>query len=133
MRRARTAAGSSYSPYSRFPVGAAVLTADGRVFGGTNVENASYGLSICAERSALFQAVAAGSRRVRAVVVWVPSGKPVPPCGACRQVLYEFGPTAIISSVSPSGSRETWRMEELLPQPFGPSRLTEPARRRTAE
>ncbi len=130
VRRARAAAGSSYSPYSRFPVGAAVLTADGRVFSGSNVENASYGLSICAERNALFQAVAGGSRRVRVVVVWVPSGRPVSPCGACRQVLHEFGPTAVIVSVSPSGYRATWRMEELLPKPFGPARLTGPARRR---
>ena len=91
----RKAARSSYSPYSAFPVGAAVLGADGRTYSGCNVENASYGLSICAERNAIFQAVAAGNRRIQAIAMTCLKGDTkqpdtLMPCGACRQVMVEF-------------------------------------------
>ena len=94
---ARKASESSYSPYSHFAVGAAVVSADGRVFSGCNVENASYGLTICAERNAIFQAVAAGVREIRALVIYTPTPEPVTPCGACRQVLLEFGEDCAIA------------------------------------
>ena len=91
----------AYCPYSRFPVGAAVLTAAGEIFSGCNVENASYGLTICAERNAIFQAVAhgRGPLSIRAVVVFTPTAAPTAPCGACRQVINEFGPDARVFSV----------------------------------
>src|SRR5579864_6622228 len=92
LRAARSASRQAYCPYSRFAVGAALLSADGRVFAGCNVENASYGLTICAERNAIFQAVAAGERRIQAIAIYTPTPTPSAPCGACRQVLYEFGP-----------------------------------------
>ena len=89
------AASASWSPYSRFPVGAALACADGTVVTGTNVENRSYGLTICAERSAVCAAIGRGSRDIRAVAVFCGAvDEPVPPCGACRQVLTEFCPPA---------------------------------------
>ena len=88
---ARAAAANAHAPYSRFRVGAACLTRGGKIHKGANVENASYGLSICAERSAVFAAVAAGARDLRALVVYTPTPEPTTPCGACRQVLCEFG------------------------------------------
>lgn len=82
----------SYSPYSKFPVGAAIMTGDGRVFTGCNIENRSFGLTNCAERTAMFNAVSEGARRILAVAIATPkSDYPVGPCGACRQVLSEFG------------------------------------------
>jgi cytidine deaminase len=93
MALAREAAGFSYSPYSHFPVGAALLCADGTVVTGTNVENRSFGLASCAERSALFAAVSAGKRKFTAIAVACPASPvPVSPCGACRQALSEFCP-----------------------------------------
>lgn len=92
FEEAYKASKSSYSPYSKFPVGAAVLTNDGRVFTGCNVENRSYGLTNCAERTAVFSAVAEGAKRIFAVAIAAPKADyPVGPCGACRQVLSEFG------------------------------------------
>ncbi|MBQ9206653.1 MAG: cytidine deaminase [Treponema sp.] len=89
---ARKAANASYSPYSKFPVGAALLMSDGRIFTGCNVENRSFGLTNCAERTAIFKAVSEGAKRVSAVAIATPkSDYPVGPCGACRQVLTEFG------------------------------------------
>ena len=93
-RAARAAAEKAYAPYSGFRVGAAVLAASGKVFSGCNVENASYGLCNCAERTAIFNAVAAGEQVLRAVVVYTPTANPTSPCGACRQVISEFGPRA---------------------------------------
>lgn len=86
----------SYSPYSKFPVGAAILTGDGRIFTGCNIENRSFGLTNCAERTAMFNAVSEGARRILAVAIATPkSDYPVGPCGACRQVLSEFGEDSV--------------------------------------
>ena len=94
--KALEASKNSYSPYSKFPVGAAILTSDGRVFTGCNVENRSYGLTNCAERTAMFAAVAEGAKRICAVAIAAPKADyPVGPCGACRQVLSEFGDESV--------------------------------------
>lgn len=120
---ARKAARTSYSPYSKFPVGAAVLTGRGKIFSGCNVENASYGLCNCAERTAIFSAIAAGESEVRAVIVYTPTKTATTPCGACRQVINEFGPAAIVISVCDSEQRLETRLETLLPDAFGPRNL----------
>ncbi|GAA4468304.1 cytidine deaminase [Nemorincola caseinilytica] len=95
MQHAQAAAAYSYSPYSHFAVGAAVLTTDGTIFNGTNVENASYGVTICAERTALGQAIAQGRRDIVAVAVWSATDT-ISPCGACRQYIIEFGRDIVI-------------------------------------
>jgi cytidine deaminase len=115
---ARTASAHAHCPYSRFAVGAAVQTADGRVFTGCNVENASFGLTICAERNAMFQAVAAGARDIVAVALYTPTRKPVSPCGACRQVIAEFGAADVLSSCDGEVTKR-WTAAELLPDGFG--------------
>jgi cytidine deaminase len=105
---------SAYAPYSNFHVGAALLAADGRVFSGCNVENVSYGLTNCAERVAIGAAVAAGVREFLAVVVVADTALPISPCGACRQVLAEFGvPWVMLANRT---QREQFRLEELLPR-----------------
>lgn len=118
-RAAREAAERSYSPYSGFAVGAAVLTASGRIFAGCNVENASFGLSICAERAAVFRAIAEGEREIEAVAVYTPTLEPVMPCGACLQVLSEFGPSATVTSLCDGGDRVEAALHDLLPRAFG--------------
>jgi cytidine deaminase len=123
-KAARTAAKKSYSPYSQFPVGAAVLAASGKIYAGSNIENASYGLCNCAERTAIFTAVAAGERRVLAVAVYTPTAQPTSPCGACRQVINEFGPTALVISVCASKERQETTLDLLLPGAFGPEALS---------
>lgn len=127
VRLARAASRHAYCPYSSFPVGAALLTADDRVFAGCNVENASYGLTICAERSAVFQAVAGGAREIRAVVIYTPTPVPSALCGACRQVLNEFGPDAIVLCVCNGADVVECRLADLLPHAFGPHNLGTPA------
>lgn len=121
----RVAASRAYCPYSRFPVGAAVLSGSGEIFTGCNVENASFGLTICAERNAVFQAVvrSQGFLVIRAVVVYTSTPSPTAPCGACRQVLNEFGPDALIFSVCDGPEVLKSRLSELLPQAFGPANL----------
>ena len=114
---------NAYCVYSKFPVGAAVLTESGEIFGGCNVENASYGLTICAERNAIFQAVAKGHYRIRAIAVVTPTDLPTPPCGACRQVINEFGPEAEIFSFTENGKVSLLNLKDLLPEAFGPGNL----------
>jgi cytidine deaminase len=96
---------------------------DGRVFPGVNVENASYGVAICAERTAVVRAVAEGARRLTAVAVVASNDEPTWPCGACRQVLNEFGPDMVVVSEGLGGQRETRPLSELLPHSFGPDDL----------
>jgi cytidine deaminase len=107
----------AYAPYSRFAVGAALVTPDGRVFSGANVENASYGLSMCAERVAVYHAHSAGEQYFRAVAVSGPDGVLTMPCGACRQVLYEFGP-AMDVVFAEAGRLRSVPLAELLPGAF---------------
>ena len=120
---ARQAAAAAYAPYSKFRVGAAVLTAAGRIFPGCNVENASYGLACCAERTAVFKAVAGGARKIVAVAVYTPTPKPTLPCGACRQVIHEFGPKAVILCACRSREPLETTLDQLLPGAFGPAAL----------
>lgn len=120
---ARAAAKASYSPYSKFRVGAAILTGSGKVYTGCNVENASYGLCNCAERTAIFTAAALGEREVRAVAVYTPTPTVSSPCGACRQVINEFGPTALIICVCDGPARLETTLNQLLPAAFGPKNL----------
>jgi cytidine deaminase len=122
-KAARSAAGKSYSPYSSFPVGAAVLGGTGKVYSGCNVENASFGLCNCAERTAIFTAVTAGEKIIRAVAVYTPTPLPTAPCGACRQVINEFGPEATVVSVCDSKNRIETSLSALLPGAFGPGDL----------
>lgn len=109
---------NAYAPASRFHVGAAVLAADGRVFVGCNVENASYGLTICAERAAVCAAVAAGARELVAVAIATGLDQPATPCGACRQVLAEFGHDLQVLLVGSGGRRRATTLRHLLPEPF---------------
>lgn len=120
---ARRAAQAAHAPYSKFRVGAAVLAGSGKIFTGANVENASYGLSNCAERTAVFTAVAAGDRKIVAVAVYTPTRKPTLPCGACRQVIHEFGPKAVILSACRSRERIETTLDQLLPGAFGRKHL----------
>jgi cytidine deaminase len=108
----------AYAPYSSFPVGAALRDHDGVVHTGVNVENASLGLSICAERNAVFAAVAAGARAFEAVAIVAGDGTPTPPCGACRQVLGEFAADLRVLLATPSGTVVVHRLSELQPFPF---------------
>ena len=120
---AKTAAGRAYAPYSKFRVGAAVLTGSGKIFAGCNVENASYGLCNCAERTAIFSAVAAGERKLKCVVVYTPTKNATAPCGACRQVIFEFGPTVRIISICDGRDQIDGSIRSLLPAAFGPADL----------
>jgi cytidine deaminase len=123
VARARNASEHAYCPYSKFRVGAALLTEDDRIFSGCNVENASYGLTICAERNAVFQMVAQARNMIRALVVYTPTPKPTTPCGGCRQVINEFGPDALIISVCDGPEVLRKKLSELLPAAFGPANL----------
>ncbi len=116
---ARRVRRSAYASYSGFPVGAALLDDRGRVHAGCNVENASYGLTVCAERSAVFAAVASGARRFRALVLAAPGREPAAPCGACLQVLAEFAPDLPILMVAASGRTSRHAvLSALLPHGF---------------
>ena len=121
---AREALKSSYSPYSRFSVGAALLTKTGEVFVGTNVENASYGLTICAERVAIFNAVSQGERSFAAIAVAAKSAGACAPCGACRQVIFEFGQEISVVYQNESGNLLVKSIADLLPDGFGPQDLS---------
>lgn len=115
--RAREAMHNAWAPYSEFRVGAAIEAADGRVFVGCNVESASYGLTICAERMALGAAVAAGARSLRRVAVTTEVEPPAAPCGACRQLLAEFGLNLEVIAAGPTSERR-WTLAALLPDAF---------------
>ncbi len=120
IRAARSAAKRAYAPYSKVWVGSAVLTKTGNIHTGCNVENASYGLTICAERAAIFSAVAqeGGDKlKIRAIAVFKKSGSPLSPCGACRQVIFEFGPDAVVIFQGAEGLEEM-PINRLLPEAF---------------
>lgn len=122
-KEAKAAARQAYVPYSRFAVGAAILTAEGNIVRGCNVENASYGLTNCAERTAIFAARAAGMQEVVAVCIYTPTAVPTPPCGACRQVLNEFGPTMPVRAICDGDGTIDTTLDQLLPGAFGPKNL----------
>lgn len=118
IAQAREAREKAYAPYSNFAVGAALLAKSGRVYTGCNVENASYGLSICAERTAVFKAVSEGVRDFEAIAVVTEKG--VTPCGACRQVLMEFGEDIQVIVADEAGVYRVFTLRELLPEAFTP-------------
>ena len=120
---ARSVQAHAYAPYSRFRVGAALLTADGGIVVGCNVENAAYPSGICAERGAVMAAVAGGRREFVLLVLATDADAPTPPCGMCRQVLVEFAPSLPVVSVTRDGTTARWSVSELLPQPFVPASL----------
>jgi cytidine deaminase len=127
LAAARAAAERAYAPYSHFAVGAAALDDQGRIHAGCNVENASYGLTVCAERHAVAAAVLAGARRLRAVAVLTPTDALTPPCGACRQALAEFGDDALeVHLANRRGEHAMMRLGELLPAAFRLSAQGEP-------
>ncbi len=121
---ARSARERAYAPYSDFTVGAAVQCADGRIFAGCNVENASYGLTVCAERVALFAAIAAGCRAIDAIAIAGPGDEPLSPCGACRQVMLELAPSATVIMAGETVDRVR-NVSELMPEAFGPGEVQE--------
>ncbi len=119
IAKARLGLAQAYAPYSKFPVGAAVVDDRGRIFTGVNVENASYGLTMCAERVAIFSAIAAGARRILAVAVIAKDVRSITPCGACRQVMAEFcEPDAQVFSDAGPSEIVTWTVGGLLPEAF---------------
>lgn len=124
LAQAREMMIAAYAPYSGFRVGAALLAADGRVFTGANVENAAYSPTICAERVALPQAVVAGAREFLALAVACDGDGPCPPCGVCRQVLFEFAPDLVVLAAGATGDPARFVLaRDLLPHGFGPARL----------
>jgi cytidine deaminase len=122
LRLARDAMDRAYAPYSDFPVGAAIVAGD-RIFTGQNIENASYPMSMCAERNAVAAMVSGGLRQIQCVAVVTAAARPTPPCGGCRQVLWEFGTEALVVAETTSGERAMWALEDLLPDAFGPGDL----------
>jgi cytidine deaminase len=118
IEQAIVAAGNAYAPYSGYPVGAALLTESGEIFIGCNVENASYGLTICAERSAIFSARCAGHSKWTAIAIYAPNPPAPLPCGACRQVLAEGGNAPLVIVVSHDHSVHQFDFDQLLPHSF---------------
>jgi cytidine deaminase len=119
LAKAREVLAHAYSPYSRFPVAAAALTPSGRIFAAPNIENASYGLTVCAERNAIFHAVAAGERNIAALLLYTPTNEPHTPCGACRQVMAEFMQGgAPVYCATEDGAVRAFTVDALLPAKF---------------
>jgi len=114
---------NAHAPFSNFKVGAAIEDESGRVFTGCNVENATYGLSVCAERVAVFKAISEGARKFRRVAVVADTDTLTPPCGACRQILWEFCGDVEVTLANLQGKTETFRMLDLFPRPFDASFL----------
>jgi cytidine deaminase len=112
---------NAHAPFSKFQVGAALEDSEGRIHTGCNVENATYGLTVCAERVAVFKAVSEGARKFRRIAVAADTDVLTPPCGACRQILWEFCGDVEVILVNPRGATETHRMKDLFPRPFDAS------------
>ena len=118
---ARSAREKAHAPFSNFKVGAAIEDENGRIFTGCNVENATYGLTICAERVAVFKAISEGARKLTRIAVVADTPQLTPPCGACRQILWEFCPDADLVLANLSGARETLSIRHIFPRPFDAS------------
>ena len=123
MEAAKQARENAHAPYSNFRVGAALRSASGRIFGGCNVENATYGLTMCAERVAIFKAVSEGEHGFSAIAVVTDTEVLTPPCGACRQLIWEFCGDIPVSMANLKGKIEVMQMRELFPRPFDDSNL----------
>ena len=121
LEAALKARDNAHAPFSKFHVGAALEDVDGRIWTGCNVENASYGLTLCAERVAVFKAISEGVRKFRRIAVAADTDKLTPPCGACRQILWEFLGNADVILVNLQGKTTTFKMRDLLPEPFDAS------------
>ena len=121
--RALAAMDRAYAPYSNFKVGAALLSSDGSITEGCNVENAAFPAGICAERAAVASAVARGNRSFDVLLIATEAQDPTPPCGMCRQVLEEFSPKLLVVSATREGREARWSLEELLPKAFTPHSL----------
>ena len=125
VKIAEQAKENAYVPYSNFRVGAAILAVDGQVFSGCNIENASYSLTNCGERTALFKAVSVGAREFRAVAISTDTKDITSPCGSCRQALIEFGDDIDIIMANVDGEYKVCKLKELLPLAFSPAKLEE--------
>jgi cytidine deaminase len=123
IEAAKQARENAHAPYSNFRVGAALRSTSGRIFGGCNVENATYGLTMCAERVAIFKAVSEGERGFSAIAVVTDTDALTPPCGACRQLIWEFCGDIPVSMANLKGKIELIQMKELFPKPFDDSNL----------
>ncbi|MBZ5586030.1 MAG: cytidine deaminase [Acidobacteriia bacterium] len=123
LTAALAARANAFAPFSHFQVGAALEDGEGRIHTGCNVENATYGLTVCAERVAVFKAISEGVRQFRRIAVAADTDALTPPCGACRQILWEFCGDIEILLVNPRGKTETYRLKELFPKPFDVSYL----------
>lgn len=121
--QAQSAHRQAYVPYSHYPVGSAVLFSSGKIYSGCNVENASYGLTVCAERNAIFQAVAQGERELKGIAIAVPTEAFPSPCGACRQVIREFAVDCPVILINGTGQTRLTSLKKLLPESFGPEFL----------
>jgi len=125
LNQAKIVYKQAYVPYSHYPVGAAALFSSGTIYSGCNVENASYGLTVCAERNAIFQAIARGERELKGIVIAVPSDTFPSPCGACRQVIREFAEDCPVILMNGQGQIRRTSLKALLPEAFGPEYLIE--------
>jgi cytidine deaminase len=123
LEAALKARDNAHAPFSKFKVGAAIEDQSGRIFTGCNIENATYGLTICAERVAVFKAISEGARKFKRIAVAADTDVLTPPCGACRQILWEFCGDAELTLVNLHGKTETFRLKELFPRPFDASFL----------
>jgi cytidine deaminase len=123
LEAARDALTRAHAPFSKFKVGAALLTSDGRVFTGCNVENATYGLTVCAERVAIFKAVSEGAQRFSQIVIATATDELTPPCGACRQIIWEFCGDIPVILTNLHGKTEQLQMSALFPRPFDQTQL----------
>lgn len=123
IHQAQAAYRQAYVPYSHYPVGSAAIFSSGKIYSGCNVENASYGLTVCAERNAIFQAIAQGERDLKGIAIAVPTDTFPSPCGACRQVMREFAVDCPVLLVNGSGQTKVTSLKTLLPDSFGPEFL----------
>jgi len=123
IEEARKAREKAYTPYSKFKVGAAVLTSDGKIFSGCNIENASFSLTMCAERVAVFKAISEGANKLKAVAIIADTSRPCTPCGACRQVISEFGKNIVLIMANLRGDIEIKKINKLLPNAFNRDEL----------